>query len=120
MYKKARREKDLLKEFGQYLKVKREAAGLSQSEIARGLGYSSPQFISNFERGLCSPPLPALKKMVEYYGISRREVIELILRQERQYLEGFFASLAGRVGVTVTRGQAYGSRSTGRKLRKVS
>jgi len=109
MYKKARREKNLLKEFGAFLKEKREEVGLSQSEVARGLGYSSPQFISNFERGLCSPPLPALKKMLEYYGMSKRELIDLIIRQEKQYLETYFASAATRINV-----------SPARRLRKVS
>ena len=43
----------IYKEFGAYLKSKRTKAQLSQTEVSEALGYTSPQFISNFERGLC-------------------------------------------------------------------
>lgn len=96
MYKKTRRGTELLREFGEFLKTKREAAKLSQSEVAKNLGYSSPQFISNFERGLCAPPLAALKRIAEVYKISRKELIGMMMAQQRQYLEAFFADSARR------------------------
>jgi len=80
-------ESTINEEFGAYLRTKRVRAGLSQSEVARELGYSSAQFISNFERGLCAPPLPALRKIVDCYKIPKKEVINLMLRQQKRYLE---------------------------------
>jgi transcriptional regulator with XRE-family HTH domain len=41
----------------------RELRGFSQGSVAKKLGYSSPQFISNIERGLCSFPIKKCKKL---------------------------------------------------------
>lgn len=71
---------------GRYLRTKRVSSGLTQAEIADRLGYSSPQFISNFERGLCSPPLKNLKVLVRLYKIDAQELIRLILDEQRQVL----------------------------------
>jgi len=114
MFKKARREKSFLKEFGLYIKEKRERSGLSQSEVAHELGYSSPQFISNFERGLCSPPLPALRELVDLYRLSRREVVDVLLKQQKRYLEAYFSGAERR------RGSHIKLVSMGTRLRKVS
>lgn len=76
----------IFKELGTYLKEKRQKAGLSQAEVSRALGYTSPQFVSNFERGLCSPPLPKLKILTELYKIPVREITELLINQQRRYL----------------------------------
>jgi transcriptional regulator with XRE-family HTH domain len=51
------------------LRKARTKKGLSQSEVAKRLGYSSPQFISNWERGLSSPPIPKLKKLCKIYDL---------------------------------------------------
>lgn len=71
---------------GQYLKEKRVSAGFTQAEIARRLGYSSPQFISNFERGLCSPPLRNLKSLIKLYRIDAQEMIRLIIDEQKSVL----------------------------------
>lgn len=64
-------------ELGQYLRQRRLEKGLSQVEVAKKLNYSS-QFIANWERGVSSPPMQALKKIVEIYGISQKEFLEKI------------------------------------------
>jgi transcriptional regulator with XRE-family HTH domain len=51
-------------EFGAQLKKRREEVKLSQGQIAMRLGYTSPQFISNIERGLA--PFP--DKVVKTYA----------------------------------------------------
>ena len=54
--------------FGERIKKAREAAGLSQREITDALGWSSPQFISNVERGLAHLPphcIPAVARMIK-------------------------------------------------------
>jgi transcriptional regulator with XRE-family HTH domain len=71
---------------GRFLRDKRISSGFTQAEIAGRLGYSSPQFISNFERGLCSPPLKNLRTLVKLYKMDAHELIRLILDEQRQVL----------------------------------
>lgn len=65
-----------------FLKSKRIAAGLSQRDVADNLGYSTPQFISNWERGISCPPINALKKLGEMYKVSADDLFETVLNQE--------------------------------------
>ena len=62
-----------------FLKTKRISAGLSQKDVADRLGYSTPQFISNWERGVSQPPITILKKLGEIYKVSADEVFEVTL-----------------------------------------
>lgn len=55
--------------FALFLKKSREAQQLSQSIVANTLGYGSPQFVSNWERGLSEPPMRFLSELAELYGI---------------------------------------------------
>lgn len=66
-------------ELAKFLKEKRKQAGFSQGEIAKKLGYTSPQFVSNWERGLCRPPVATLRKIAQIYNISLNEMFEVIL-----------------------------------------
>ncbi len=70
-----------------YLKEKRIERGLSQLDVAKVLGYSSPQFVSNWERGLVSPPLETIAVLIELYKVPPSEVIEHILKETKAYLE---------------------------------
>lgn len=79
---------------GEYLRGKRVSAGFTQAEIATKLGYSSPQFISNFERGLCSPPLKNLKSLVKLYKIDANELIRLIMDEQKQVLSSALGAKA--------------------------
>lgn len=64
---------------GKFLKEKRIRAGLSQRGVSKKLGYSTPQFISNWERGVSMPPIDVLKKLGEMYHISADELFEIAL-----------------------------------------
>ncbi len=66
---------------GPFLQDARGRAGLTQSEAARSLGYQS-QFISEWERGVRSPPANVFKRLIELYGIAPQEFYD-ILRSER-------------------------------------
>lgn len=63
-----------------FLKEKRLAVGLSQRDVADKLGYSTPQFISNWERGVSIPPISVLKKLGEFYKVSSEELFNIILK----------------------------------------
>lgn len=73
-------------ELGQFLQQARLNANLSQRELSIHLGYSSAQFISNFERGISLPPLSKLGKMAK----------KLKLGARAKELPGFYARAAER------------------------
>jgi transcriptional regulator with XRE-family HTH domain len=78
--------KELFTVLGDYLHARRTKSGLSQGDVATKLGYSSPQFISNFERGLCAPPLNKLKMLVQLYDMSGEEVLKLMMKEHEKHL----------------------------------
>lgn len=78
--------KELFKVLGDFLQSRRIKAGLSQGDVATKLGYSSPQFISNFERGLCAPPLNKLKMLLALYDLNGEDVMKLMLKEHEKHL----------------------------------
>jgi transcriptional regulator with XRE-family HTH domain len=72
---------------GEHLKQKREALELTQREVSNALGYSSAQFISNFERGIAVPPIKKLKVLTKLYKMQADPVIDLILDGYRGEME---------------------------------
>jgi transcriptional regulator with XRE-family HTH domain len=79
-----------------YLRQKRLDSGLSQLDVARVLGYASPQFVSNWERGLVSPPLETIGVLIDLYKIPPDEVVDRILDETRDYLESHLVSKGRR------------------------
>src|SRR4051812_7575828 len=75
------------KKLGRFLKKKRMEAGLTQYEIASVLGYTSPQFISNIERGTCAPPMETLATFVKVYNIKPETFIKLMMDGQREALK---------------------------------
>lgn len=69
------------------LKRAREGRGFSQAEVAKKLGYTSPQFISNMERGLCAPPLKAVKELVDIYRLRHDELIQAVTADQELYMK---------------------------------
>ena len=61
--------------FGERLKQAREAAGMSQAEVARALGLSQPAY-SYIENGEKNPSLPVAKRLA------------VVLRTSLDYLVG--------------------------------
>lgn len=64
-------------ELSNYLKKSRENLGLSQTFVSSKLGYSSPQFVSNWERGLSHPPVKSLKKIAKLYKLKDKELFDV-------------------------------------------
>lgn len=77
----------VMRTLSDYLRQKRVDSGLSQLDVAKVLGYSSPQFVSNWERGLVSPPLETIAVLIDLYKLQPTEVVERILGETRDYLE---------------------------------
>ncbi|MCB0413568.1 MAG: helix-turn-helix transcriptional regulator [Bdellovibrionales bacterium] len=68
------------------LKQSRNKLNMSQGDLAKTLGYTSPQFISNWERGISSPPLKTICKLVNVLSLDPDEVIEVMLIEEEKTL----------------------------------
>jgi len=86
-----------LKIVGRFLQERRIKAKLTQADVAKSLRYTSPQFISNWERGVSLPPLSALPRIASLYGIQPRELItvmeryqEVVLKLQRKALQDAF------------------------------
>ena len=64
----------------QFLKEKRVQSGLSQKDVATKLGYTTSQFISNWERGISHPPLNTLRSLSNLYKINPDEMFDVLLK----------------------------------------
>ena len=73
-----------------FFKEKREQKGLTQEDVAKSLGYTSKQIVSNWERGLCTPPLASLAPLTKILGIKKSEMIEIFLKETEQAIERQF------------------------------
>ena len=82
----------VMRTLNDYLKQKRIDSGMSQLDVARVLGYSSPQFVSNWERGLVSPPLETIAVLIDLYKIPTSDVVERILEETRDYLQSHLST----------------------------
>jgi transcriptional regulator with XRE-family HTH domain len=80
-------EKTQIRKLGEYLREKRVKADLTQGFVAERMGFTSPQFISNIERGLCSPPMDVLKRMIRLYKLRSPEVVRFLSRLQEEYFE---------------------------------
>lgn len=65
---------------GLFLKRKRIERNLTQKELGLTLGEINTQYVSNWERGLCSPPSHALDKVMEVLKIKKENLIESMLK----------------------------------------
>ncbi len=74
------------KKLGDFLRETREGVSLTQADVSQKLGYTSPQFISNIERGISVIPLKTLAKMVGLYRINPDVVVRIILESQRKLL----------------------------------
>jgi transcriptional regulator with XRE-family HTH domain len=73
-------------ELGEFLREQRVKAGLTQRDVSVALGYSSAQFISNFERGIAAPPLKKMKILARLYKMPIDQVVNLVIDAERAIL----------------------------------
>ena len=65
--------------------------GYSQSELSHILGYKNGQFISNVERALCNIPLKMLKRVTEVLDITKEELVQAIIEDQKHTLESYLA-----------------------------
>lgn len=71
---------------GQYLREKREKRGMTQTEVATSLKVR-PQFVSNWERGLSSPPWRLMRRLVTLYSIPRAEMVRVMVKEYEAFVK---------------------------------
>lgn len=59
---------------GKILKEGREKAKLSQKEVSDHFGYKTPQFVSNWERGVSHPPVESIKKLSKFINVPAKTI----------------------------------------------
>ena len=89
------------KSLADILKHTRESAGLSQRQVADALGYQSAQFISNWERGVSTPPIKTLKRLGDLYEVSADTLYNSMLNDTLRKVEAdlhkeFYGAKAAR------------------------
>lgn len=68
----------------EYLKAARIMKGLTQDELAKKLGYSCAQFVSNWERGQCLPPIGKMKAVSKVLGLDHNDFVDLVMVEKRK------------------------------------
>ncbi len=63
------------------LKSARCNLGFSQAYIAKKLGYSTAQYVSNYERGLCLPANKNIRKICKILKIEPKILYELYIEE---------------------------------------
>lgn len=74
-------DKTSKKKLGRFLQSVRISKNLSQRDVAEKLNLTSPQFISNVERGLSLFPNDQMKKIVKVYGLGEEKMKEIFIRE---------------------------------------
>jgi len=67
-------------EIGNFLREKRWAAEKSQGDVSKEFGYASPQFVSNWERGISHPPHAEIRELAKFYNCNPEEFCEQYLQ----------------------------------------
>lgn len=75
----------------------REAAELSQSEVAKRMGYSTPQFISNWERGVSTPPVKDIVKLAGIYKVSPFAMLDYLEDLEMSEVRDKFEKIRSKI-----------------------
>lgn len=73
--------------FGEWLKECRLKANISQTYIAKCLGYKSSQFISNWERGVSEIPAEALPILAKTLNVDFEKLSEIYIEVRLGCLE---------------------------------
>jgi transcriptional regulator with XRE-family HTH domain len=72
---------------GIFLKESRLKRHLSQNDVATALRYDSPQYVSDWERGVSSPPMKKLVQISHVLHVSADRIFQLLVESAKQKLE---------------------------------
>ena len=67
-------------ELSTHLLTAREKKGFTQKDLAKKLGIVSAQLISNWERGLCTPPISKIAPLSKILSIEFDPTFALVMK----------------------------------------
>lgn len=76
-----------MKTFAMTFKEERIKAKTSQGKIAKFMGWTSPQFVSNWERGISYPSPEALETIANAFEMNHAKLSSLILKEKMRDLK---------------------------------
>jgi transcriptional regulator with XRE-family HTH domain len=79
-------------EMAELLRDKRVKLEISQFALAKSMGFTSAQFVSNWERAVSSPPLSSLPKICHLLKIKESDMIAAFLKSTKTEIEDAFKS----------------------------
>lgn len=91
---------NLPKRAAAFVKERREACNLSQSDLSRLSGYQNGQFVSNIERGLAGIPPKILPKMAQILKVAPEEIVALLIQDYADNLKSEVQITCQFFGVT--------------------
>ena len=68
--------------FGDYLRAKRLAVGLSQDAAAEALGYNERYFLSRIENDRVALPFEKIPVIAQLYSVPIEELVEAVVREQ--------------------------------------
>lgn len=72
---------------GELIRKHRKAKGYTQLELGQKLGYTSPQFVSLFERGFSKVPVEVLGQLVVILGLPEQQILTLLIDEHSESLK---------------------------------
>jgi transcriptional regulator with XRE-family HTH domain len=75
---------------GDLIKEKRETQGLKQQDLSKVFGYTSGQYISNWERRKSNPPNKIAKQLCEILKIKSSTYQKILIDEFKRELERAF------------------------------
>ncbi len=70
--------------FGEQLRIERESRKLTQADVAKLLGYTTAQFVSNCERGIAYLPKKDLLKVCKLWRTPYKKLAVLAAKEESE------------------------------------
>ena len=72
--------------FGYWLQQQRIKNNMTQRQVSDALKYTKPQFVSNWERGICYPPIKEYKKIISVLKADASEFKRLFIQAQSEEL----------------------------------
>jgi transcriptional regulator with XRE-family HTH domain len=72
--------------FGEYIRDLRIKRGVSQTELAKIMGFKNAQFISNWERGLAGVPVKHIFTLAKAFDLSWETLMRAYLEDMRRQI----------------------------------
>jgi transcriptional regulator with XRE-family HTH domain len=73
--------------FGEWVRRLRMAKGLTQTALAKAVGFKYSQSIANIERGVAPFPVKYAKKFCQAVGITEAEMVSRLVQEFQESLQ---------------------------------